>query len=294
MPATPLLSTPPPDPTENSNTGLMLTRTSGFRDAYPDTTGVTFTEEAVDTALQSSQPHQQRWVCRVVIAENEQRPFPGPAEAASFARKKDAKQYAARCAVEWLRANRLMPGSGDEVRFHKGTVPSLSLSLSSSSSSVSPSPPKRQKVGPAEPAASGPNDDQKNDYDKDNDDTAASPPARGASTPPAHHEANPGSEEDKPSYASLVAALCHKLGFRPPSYRLEQVRTGYWSGRPELGDMEGQPFPADLGHVTNVLGKNAAKERIAEEVLKELRRVEEEREGDVREILRSLRPPVLG
>jgi hypothetical protein len=86
---------------------------------------VPFREEPVE--LPNNQP--PRWAYFVALAEHDagQDPFPGragglvlhagggPLAPPSFARKKDAKQYAARCAVEWLRAQGHMPNDGTEA-----------------------------------------------------------------------------------------------------------------------------------------------------------------------------------
>ncbi|KAI1267343.1 hypothetical protein F5Y18DRAFT_379922 [Xylariaceae sp. FL1019] len=68
-----------------------------------------------------------RWTCHVKIREHSN-PFPGVTHGfnpdgtqPSFAKKKDAKAYAAKCAVEWLRESGLMPKSGG-VKFPKAPV----------------------------------------------------------------------------------------------------------------------------------------------------------------------------
>lgn len=65
----------------------------------------TFTEVSVMSA------NQLRFRCSVIISEHQHRAFPreedypnGANEAPTFARKKDAKQWAAKCAVEWLQS----------------------------------------------------------------------------------------------------------------------------------------------------------------------------------------------
>jgi len=65
----------------------------------------TFTEFSVMSA------NQLRFRCSVIISEHQHRAFPreedypnGATEAPTFARKKDAKQWAAKCAVEWLQS----------------------------------------------------------------------------------------------------------------------------------------------------------------------------------------------
>lgn len=60
--------------------------------------------------------HLQRWISRVTLEEHSQS-FPNPSSPGSdphppaFGRKKDARQYAAKCAVSWLLDQRLMPAT---------------------------------------------------------------------------------------------------------------------------------------------------------------------------------------
>ncbi|KAI1821348.1 hypothetical protein F4861DRAFT_519291 [Xylaria intraflava] len=60
-----------------------------------------------------------RWMCQVTLAEDPRPSFPDETRP-SFARKKDAKKYAAKCAIEWLQAKGYMPKNG--VKFPKGTT----------------------------------------------------------------------------------------------------------------------------------------------------------------------------
>ncbi|KAI0400992.1 hypothetical protein F4802DRAFT_582670 [Xylaria palmicola] len=61
-----------------------------------------------------------RWTCQVTMADAPGRVFAqaGP----SFARKKDAKRYAAKCAIEWLQESGLIPKTGG-VRWPKAPPP---------------------------------------------------------------------------------------------------------------------------------------------------------------------------
>ncbi|KAK3379416.1 hypothetical protein B0T24DRAFT_589986 [Lasiosphaeria ovina] len=88
---------------------------------------------------------QKKWVCRCTFrgtAASELQRFPGPdgglladvggggtLVAPSFARKKDAKRYAAKCCVEWLMAENRMPSDGLSVVFPKTKTPAVSSLL---------------------------------------------------------------------------------------------------------------------------------------------------------------------
>ncbi|KAH6850261.1 hypothetical protein B0I37DRAFT_371183, partial [Chaetomium sp. MPI-CAGE-AT-0009] len=76
---------------------------------------------------------EERWTYRCLFkptADAEQMEFPNPEAgftpnehgipaAPSFGRKKDAKQYAARCCIEWLMKGGYMPSDGTSVEFPK-------------------------------------------------------------------------------------------------------------------------------------------------------------------------------
>jgi hypothetical protein len=77
-----------------------------YRQAHPSNTGPDF---------QESSPGLNLFVCLVNIGEH---PEPFGNQGVTFARKKDAKQYSAKLAIEWLIANHHMPSDGS-VSFPK-------------------------------------------------------------------------------------------------------------------------------------------------------------------------------
>ncbi|KAK7989710.1 hypothetical protein PG989_010025 [Apiospora arundinis] len=131
-----------------------------YRQAKPESQGIQFTDEPVEDP-----PAPLRWHCYCRIAEHS-RPFPSTARGVdpdtglppSFGKKQSAKHYAAKCAVEWLVEQGLMPQKlAAEVpraaSLRAGTAPSSSSSTmvrpsSSLSASSNPSSPeaKRQKM----------------------------------------------------------------------------------------------------------------------------------------------------
>ncbi|KAK8055441.1 hypothetical protein PG993_000668 [Apiospora rasikravindrae] len=140
-----------------------------YRQAKPETHGIQFTDEPVNDP-----PEPLRWQCFCLIAEHPQ-PFPGAARGVdpatglvpSFAKKQTAKHYAARCAVEWLVQQGLMPqrlaaevpGAAVLRGAGAGASPPATTITRPLPMSSSPSSPeaKRQKMmasGPAEPASS--------------------------------------------------------------------------------------------------------------------------------------------
>lgn len=78
-----------------------------------------------------------------------------------------------------------------------------------------------------------------------------------------------------------AAALCKKLGFGVPRYKIEPVpdspEAGWWSGEVDFGRDE-HKVPAGVGRVDNVYGIRAAEERMALQVLDFLLSVEKKRE----------------
>ncbi|EPE10292.1 rrna-processing protein efg1 [Ophiostoma piceae UAMH 11346] len=71
-----------------------------------------------------------------------------------YVRKKDARQYAARCAVRWLMANYYMPSDGKSVTFPYGAVRPRPPPLQKTQSTLNTHPAASISQGPASPAAS--------------------------------------------------------------------------------------------------------------------------------------------
>lgn len=257
-------------PSHDSSINLENTRLThliGYRAANPDTKGVLFAEELAGEYAPHQQ-HQKRWLCHVSISETPSS-FPGEAggldpttgTTPSFARKKDAKRYAARCAISWLRAQGRMPAEGEEVRFSRARpIQSQQVKLKSKDSSSSSSTPGSDKS--ITTTAAPPTKKQKI--------SSPSPPPAASPSP---------FDKTSPSSASQVAQLCSRLGIPPPAYRLEPDESGseFWGGHAEFAGPDAYLF-ADVGRVSGVFGgARFAKERVAEGVLEVLGRIMGER-----------------
>ncbi|KAK7749342.1 hypothetical protein SLS62_008194 [Diatrype stigma] len=286
-----------------------------YRAAHPRYPGedLLFTEEMVPCVP------AVRWRSRVALEEAASASFPDDRGGAppSFGKKKDAKQYAAKCAVEWLRAQNLMPADG--VRFPKAQVqaqmqirtpprPVSSVSAVASPKAPSPSPAmlaasaaKRQKLSspdsssspgsPATPAAAAAAAAARPS-------SSSSPvllpigtvvPAKTASgTTGLPQEQSSPLDADERSATADVAALCTRLNWQPPIYKLTQdpQHKGFWSGYAEFESRPGASSsmlpPADAGRVENAYGKKLAKQKIAEGLVPYLARALEARQEMIR------------
>ncbi|KAI8963893.1 hypothetical protein F5Y11DRAFT_317729 [Daldinia sp. FL1419] len=199
----------------------------------------------------------QKWHCQVRIDEHTE-PFPGPDGGSfpggalpSFARKKDAKKYAAKCAVEWLGKNGYMR------RFEANSVNSPPVPEQQATSQPSPAR-KRQKVvqsSPENPEASTPGPQPSKDLE-------SLLPKGIAST----------FNGDEVSAIFEAERLCTRLGFPGfPQFKITGNRmAGFYSGHPELGALAPK-LPPGIGHVEDIYGRKAVKEKIAEELLGPLR-----------------------
>ncbi|KAJ9155100.1 hypothetical protein NKR23_g2348 [Pleurostoma richardsiae] len=102
-----------PEPAMGDDSWMQLL--NRYRQAHPDDMGVIWTDgEFV------SDEYEGGWTvgCRITEAPAGVT-FPEQDEGGPllFARKKDAKHYAAQCAVRWLMAQKLMPDNGRDVKF---------------------------------------------------------------------------------------------------------------------------------------------------------------------------------
>ncbi|TRX90806.1 hypothetical protein FHL15_008385 [Xylaria flabelliformis] len=188
-----------------------------------------------------------RWKCQVFLAEAKET-FPyGDASQHTFAKKRDAKRYAAKCAVDWLRANGFMPQSGG-VKFPK-SASIFSQQKQQQQQQAQPKPPSSpfHTTKPSSPPAVIP----------------ASP--FDASQPSAAHQAN---------------ELCTVLGLPSPVYRVESTdeKGSFFSGSADFGAYNAiLPFDVSKSRVENIMGKKAAKEMIAENLLKLLQEEKQKR-----------------
>lgn len=225
----------------------------GYRDAHHHIgVSITFSE---------SPSPDLHWLCTCTLTTSsanfpDPAPFPGPdtgflaatGAAPFFARKRDAKQYAARCCAEWLMAQGRIPPDGESVVFPRPTATTTLASSSSPSSAASPAPSPRQRKGIPGGAA----------VDVRDDDVPAT---------------------------QRVQEMCRRLGLQAPRYELRPAAAAgggvggpLWSGEPSFAGAAGPHLvPEGVGRVEGVYGKKFAKERIAEEVLAHLLQIEAQR-----------------
>ncbi|KAI1646158.1 uncharacterized protein F4817DRAFT_341409 [Daldinia loculata] len=198
----------------------------------------------------------QKWHCEVRIDEHSE-PFPGSdgglfpdGTLPSFARKKDAKKYAAKCAVEWLGVNGYMS------RLDVNGVKSPPVQKPAT---PQPSPArKKQKVVPSSPE----NHEVSIPSPQPNKDQESFLPKGIAST----------FNGDEVSAVFEAERLCTRLGYPGfPQYKTTEGKmAGFYSGLPELGTLASK-LPPGIGHVKDIYGKKAVREKIAEELLEPLR-----------------------
>ncbi|KAK7740551.1 hypothetical protein SLS53_005395 [Cytospora paraplurivora] len=183
-----------------------------------------------------------------------------------FTNKKAAKQFTAKCAVDWLIAHLLMPSNLLDVTFPKGYVPtrlgSASPQSSSSSSSSPPPPPPPSTKQPAD--KEGP---------KDN----------GVQLPPQPRSSKGAStvdfEDDSLPATQRVTALCRILGMQAPRYSITRSNPDvdkYFDGRPDFGS-DPHHIPEGLGRVMWVVGSEKARQAVAGYVLDYLLTIYHER-----------------
>lgn len=174
----------------------------------------------------------------VILAESPQR-F---GDAISFARKKDAKQYASKQAIDWLIANSFMPEIG--VKFPK---------------------PKPAVITQPAPVAKP---------QKFMDPKILNTPVVSVKEIVAAPLQTPGATSKSTSFAGRIPDLCMRLGFMPPKYEITKVSddaplySGYahFNGDPRI---EGK-----IGEVESIFGQKNAKEMIAETLYLFLKHIE--------------------
>ncbi|RYP63617.1 hypothetical protein DL770_009350 [Monosporascus sp. CRB-9-2] len=296
-----LTVTPTPTEPEVGDTnwiGILLEYRAANQ-IYPGDIAVEFSEEAVP-ASPGRPSGPVRWRCQVRIEERTGAPFPS-AEPPSFARKKDAKQFAARRAVEWLRANGHMPADG--VRFPKVAK----------AAPVSPPPQQQQQVmkrltspgtgtfnnpgtgtfnNPGPGPGPGPNNGSSASASSKRSPRSSLSAATEASSS-SFAPSSPFGGDERPA-AQEVSELCRNLGCQPPRYVMTEdpQNQGFWSGYPEFnnhGPLLAQ-LPPGAGRVEGAYGKKLARQQIAEGVLPYLRGAWEARQAEIRTFMSGLGP----
>lgn len=229
-------------------------------------------------------------ICSVTITESRKHPeapvesFPAPGYGFEkgesppvFPRKKDAKQYAAKCAVEWLIAQSMMPSNLRDVTFPKAQLPSRLTTSSFSRRLVTTS-----------------SDDEDSDEDSEDDSSPSSPPGSPSPAPqrPAGGTSSPGAvdlgDESLPA-TQRVTALCAELGIRAPRYVTNRSASGRdrcFDGYPDFGH-DSSSMPKGLGRVEDVEGQEKARLAVAALVLEHLLCQYKERQSQIEDVLGS-------
>ncbi|OTB08643.1 hypothetical protein M426DRAFT_159028 [Hypoxylon sp. CI-4A] len=258
---------PPPEPEldETNWIGILLEYRAARQRIREGMPGGDFVEEPGPTLN-----NVQRWYCHVRIDEHPA-PFPGPAGGLSddgqrscFARKKDAKKYAAKCAVQWLRANGYMP------QVDRNAVKSPQVQQSPITPASSPVK-KKQKL-----AAPPPESNEKQT-------PPGAPLPKGIASP---------YNDTEVSVIHQVSELCERAGYRNfPQYKITENSqlAGFFDGYADLG-LLAQRLPKGVGRVEKVLGKKPAKEKIAESLLNHLRKLVAENDERDEQFLANLSP----
>ncbi|RYC61197.1 hypothetical protein CHU98_g5009 [Xylaria longipes] len=186
----------------------------------------------VDSSFDPTGRGPLRWKCQVTLVEAPGEAFPqADASQQTFAKKKDAKKYAAKCAVDWLRAKGFMPQDGG-VKFPRSTIVF----------------PQQRQAQPKTPSNR----------------SHAKPSSPFAAIPASPFDAS------QPSAAHQVSELCTSLGIPPPTYRVDPAdeRGSFFNGYADFGSFGAiLPFDTSECRVENIMGKKAAKETIAENLL---------------------------
>lgn len=174
----------------------------------------------------------------------------------------------AKCAVDWLIAQGLMPSNRLDVTFPKGYAAKRpSPPLSSPSSSSSPSPPSKRRTGQEE---DGPNNN--NDH---NSGVQLHPPQRQptkGTTAAAAPAASVDFEDASIPATQRVTALCRELGMQAPRYSTTPSKAGadkYYNGEPDWGS-GAHHVPEGLGRVMWVVGSDKARQAVVAHVLEYL------------------------
>lgn len=240
-------------------------------------------------------------ICRVTIAESLAAKSPGgpiaafPAKgyglvqdektgackAPTFPTKKAAKHFAAKCAVDWLVAQRLMP----PYEAQNGgvmTLPPVSVAAAAAAAPDHPKTPEAEVV--VNPATGGASLKRPNECCTNNNYNTNSPPCKKPSTPStidtASRKSNGGHETDRPA-TERVVKLCTDLGFSPPRYHYVETSLDVFDGYPhfdDYGDKELLSLKKD-GAVKGVAGRENARQAMAAKLLKPLQTIWAEREA---------------
>ncbi|KAK3296047.1 uncharacterized protein B0H64DRAFT_460935 [Chaetomium fimeti] len=251
---------------------------------------------------------EERWTYRCLFkptADAEQMAFPNPEAgftpneqgipaAPSFSRKKDAKQYAAKCCIEWLMNGGYMPTDGTSVEFPK---PLRTSRHATSTPTPAPAAKKPKRDNP--------------DANPDNRAQRRAAAAAALAADDNNNDNSDSNDDDDPPATKRVEEKCRLLNFAIPHYKItpsllptDSTTTTeretasfttpsnpqFFDGRADFG-ADAIKVPEGLGRVTNVYGRRNAREKAAEEVLVWLLAEEGRRLAEVDEMMAMVGGP---
>ncbi|GAB1320600.1 hypothetical protein MFIFM68171_10810 [Madurella fahalii] len=192
-----------------------------------------------------------------------------------FARKKDAKKYAAKCCVEWLVARDYMHLDGEKAVFpiFKNIRKSAAAQPSAPPPPPPPPPPTSKTNGTATPsqqAGGGKMPKPAHDH--------------AAATTTSNRAAADVYDDDIPA-TQRVNEMCRRLRIVAPQYKITASdKQNCFRGYPDFGN-DSVMMPEGLGKVDGIYGKEATRGMIAEHVLAWLLEEEKRRKNDEDEVL---------
>ncbi|KAL8420135.1 hypothetical protein RB594_003059 [Gaeumannomyces avenae] len=231
-----------------------------YRDAHVDGSYITYKDES----------RGLKWCTFTKLSEAGELLF--PEVGIPFSRKKDAKQYAALKAIEWLMSNQLMPDDGINVTFKRPRQCTPTPSPVTGARVASPPRP-----GPTSPpaAAAKPPQTPKSMGSRDRSSSGGNKPADGHS--------------DDDNVVAQAEKLCRAFGYGMPRYEVTPVEssTNLFNGTVNWG--KEFRVPPSVGVVNNIYGRKPARDLMAQEVLQHLREVvKHEREAERAEAMKTL------
>ncbi|KAM7202097.1 hypothetical protein V8F20_004551 [Naviculisporaceae sp. PSN 640] len=213
----------------------------------------------------------------------------------TFARKKDAKRYAAKCCIDYLMREKLMPLDGENVTFPKFKP--------------APPPPKqKKKLNPVSestingmPAAKtyaavsdllpsktlDAPDGPSSQANATTDTGGKSSQANAEGTEPPEGGATLDVRNEDFSAVERVMEMCSRLGISPPTYKIDKAdaaAANIYNGYADFG-VDSVHIPDTVGRVVNCFGKTFTKEKVAEEVLEYLFKMEAQRKAAADELM---------
>lgn len=214
-----------------------------YRDAHSDGSHIIYRDES----------RGLKWCTFTKLSEAGEILF--PAVGIPFSRKKDAKQFAALKAIEWLMSNQLMPDDCVNVTFKK---PKECPPTPSSGKASVTTPPRPVQTSPPATAAKVPLT-PKSRSSRDRSSSGGDKPVDGHS--------------DDDNVVVQVEKMCRNFGYGIPRYEVTPVESSanLFNGKVNWGNE--WRVPESVGVVNSIYGRKPARDLMAQEVLHHLREV---------------------